>query len=208
MPDLALNDIVEMKIYCKSEAQISQNVLHYKVISKTGAVQTSLAAATVFSGNVQARMKACLCEEALYLGVTCQVIAPTRRPASLFNGDEGLGAFAGEQIPRQVSGLIKKLTNSAGKHGRGRVYVPFPSEAANLIDGTPDVAYVSFLAALATELSADVVVGAGGDITTLRPILWDRENSVDLPIVEWVPRSVWATQRRRGDTRHGDLSPF
>lgn len=206
--NLVVNDIVECKVYCQSAGQISQNIFHYRVANLTGDGATDQDAADKVDTNFAGPYKALLCNFAEYLGSSAQIIKPTRRPACFSNTSADSGTAGEEQIPRQVAGLIQLQTATASKHGRGRKFIPFPSEDDNEEDGKPSVGYVANLTALAIQLLTPMEVVGGGETATLQPVLYDRDAGTTLALIKYRVRSVWATQRRRGDTRHADLSPF
>jgi len=208
MAVIALNDVVEAKLYCQSQGQISQNVYHYKATAFVGTGGTDVQFVEVFSNAFSGALKDLLCQAAEFLGASVQVIKPTRRPAVFYSTDSGVGTVAGDVCPRQVAGLIKTLSAIAGKHGRGRKYIPFPSEASNSAFGIPENAYMSLLDDFASLIPQVRSCGGGGNTTSLTPVLLDRETDATTVISSAVPRQVWATQRRRSDVRHGDLSPF
>lgn len=205
---VAANDRLEVKFYCKSEGQFSVNTVHYRVDTVAGTSVTDAAVATKMSQYFNGRIMDVLSDGASFMGVTAQIIKPTRRPKILDTTGAGTGQFSGDQLPRQVCGLIKKQTALADRHGRGRFYVPFPPETANQPNGVPSAAYLSLLDDLATLLDDTIIVGSGGNTADLKPVVYDRKLNIAVDITLCSPASYWATQRRRSDVRGGDRPPF
>jgi len=205
---LEVTDVVELKFYARSEGQYSQNVRHYRVTTLTGTSATDQEAASDFAGMFPGALRACMCEDASYLGLSTQIIKNTRRPRILDVTGAAVGTFAGEQLPRQVAGLIRLGSEVASRSGRGRMYVPFPPETANQPNGVPSGAYRALLGDLAALLKTTVVVNGAAGTATLQPILYNRVTNGRIAITVAVDASVWATQRRRSDVRGGDAPPF
>lgn len=206
--DLSVNDKLEMKIYCRNEGQVSVNTRHYKVSALTGTGKTDADAAAEFSNQVAAAMRDCLAVGGTFLGISGQILRPIRRVKVVVTVDNGAGTFAGETLPRQVAGLIRLGSETASRHGRGRVYVPFPSEGANSVTGFPTGAYLTVLDVLRDKVTQNITVGAGANTVTLVPVLYHRPTGDTVQVTNGVSAQVWATQRRRSDIRGGDRSPF
>jgi len=110
----------------------------------------------------------------------------------------------------QVCGILKKITGSGGKTGRGRMYLPFPSEGSNAIGGVPSATYQTDGDALGAYIANNITVGTGGNTVTLAFAL-DKppyNSTTYKDILTCVTRDVWGTQRRRSFVNRGDQSPF
>lgn len=201
-------DLVEVKIYAHSEGQYSINTLHYAVTGVMGSTVTDAAFALSFETAVAPLLKDCMSAGAEYIGISAQIIRPVRRPAVAVNVLQGIGSVVGDVLPRQVAGLLRKKTSIASRHGRGRVYVPFPSEASNTAAGYPLLAYITALSALGAELDDVRVVNVAADSATFTPVVFNRTALTGISITEMQAASTWATVRRRADNRGADRAPF
>jgi hypothetical protein len=205
---VTLNDLLEVKVYCFSEGQYSINTLHYAVSGVVGVALFDSNLVIPLEASMSAEIKACLSAQAEYLGMSLQIVNPTRRPMVVANVGAGAGGVAGDVLPRQVAGLIRKRTSVASRHGRGRMYVPFPGEASNDTDGFPVAAYTAALNALGAIVDDPLAVTIGADTTTITPIILNRVALTGISITDCVAASTWATVRRRSDNRGADRPPF
>jgi len=200
MATLANDEVYEVRIFCDFDNQVSVNTLHYKIAAVVGAPsedQLAEAMDATFSGP----LGDCLNENAHYAGIGVSRIDPLPRRLTVYNNlGEGNGGVLGDPLPKQVCGVITKLTVNAGAHWRGRMYVPFPSESSNdPTTGHPAAAYLTSLEALATLLDNTIAVGAGGNTANAQPVLFQRETDSFTSITGHRRRLIWGTQRRRGD---------
>jgi len=206
--DLDVNQVLELKFYSHQRGQYAINTRHYRVSAKAGLGDTDVNAGIKLNTELAGAYIACLGNDAQFLGVSIQLIRNTRRPKTVLTTSAGDGGFEGEPLPRQVAGLIKVTTDEASRHGRGRMYVPFPPESANTNTGVPSGAYIDALNNLALKLDDLMVVGGGGNTVTLQPVLYNRATNAVIPVTSAGAAPVWATQRRRADVRGGDKPPF
>lgn len=205
---IAVGDVLEVKLYCASSNQRSINVRHYKCVNVAGTGATDIDFATRLATLLSAHYIALISSQAAYMGLSVQHVFPIRRPKTVNVVGNGIGGVQGEQLPRQTCGLIKLLSNTATRKGRGRMYVAFPGEADN--DGTahPSGDYADRLEALANDLIIQLVAGQLPNTSTLDPVLFNRPTGATIPVTDMQVRGVWATQRRRSDVAGGDREPF
>lgn len=206
--DLAVNNLLELKFYCHQRGQYTINTRHYRVTGIVGTGETDVNAGIKLNTELAGAFIACVGADAQFLGVSIQLVKPIRRPKTVLTTSAGDGGLEGEPLPRQVAGLIKVTTDEASRHGRGRMYVPFPTEAVNTATGVPSGAYVDALNNLALKLDDIITVGGGGNTATLQPVLWNRATDARIQVTGAAAAAVWATQRRRADIRGGDRPPF
>jgi len=204
----SINDVVEVKLYAHSEGQYSVNTLHYKVTAAAGGGSTDEIFAGELSDMFPDRLKAAMSVQATYEGLTVQIIRPTRRPRVINIVGRDVGGVAGDILPRQVAGLIQKRTTTASRSGRGRMFVPFPSETHNNPDGFPVIAYTDLLDLLATTMLTTVVSADGANTSTLVPCLYNRNTHATILLTGAISGSTWGTCRRRADVRGADKLPF
>lgn len=200
-------EILEMKIFCTLSNQVSINVRHYRVAAVTGVTVTDLSIALALSPVFATPYKAMLAAPATYKGVSIQVIKPVGFDAQFSSVGNGSGTGGDEALPPSNAGLIKLSTGLAGRKGRGRAYVPFPSESASNDQGECTTGYVTALDTLGTAFIATQVITAGGGTADLIPVLYNRVLGTGTTLTQRVSRGFFATQRRRTYLRHGDLIP-
>lgn len=206
--DLEVNQVLEAKLYAQSSGQYSVNTRHYRVTAIAGTGETDVNAAARIETELAPAFKACLNENANYLGLSLQIIRTIRRPKAVVTAGSGPGLIEGDALPRQVCGLITVLTDTASRNGRGRMYVPFPPESRNLATAVPNAEYLGELDSLAIKLDNVLVVGGGGNTASIQPVLYNRVTQAVIPVTGVRVAALWATQRRRSDIRGGDRPPF
>lgn len=209
MPLLAGNT-VEMRAYVKSGPQIAINVFHYRVFQVGATAATMAQLVELASLQFGPLYKALMTAQATFQGIVGQRIhpLPPDEPV-LSSAGAGAGTVAGDPLPLQTTGMITKKTGFAGRAFRGRVYVPFPGEGSNDLDGSPTAIYLGDLQLLADQFKADITVVAAGEPTTLRPILKNKNWPGQLTTVtSLLIRDKWAVQRRRGSYGQPNTSPF
>lgn len=205
---MAVGDIYEARFFCRFADQTSVNVRHWRVSAQSGAIPTAAAIALRLSQLTEAEYKAVLSIQAEFRGVGVRQLVVVPKPAEALDGSEaGNGTSVGDALPGQVAGLISLRTNFAGRSGRGRVYIPFPTEAQNDVDGEPTLAYIGNAQNLAAVLAQSWTLVAGTDSTTFQPIVWNRKLAQYTIITSSIVRTKWATQRRRGDFGRPNVSP-
>lgn len=204
----AVNDIVEVRFFCSAGSQYSINTRHFRCVAITGTSATEADLASDMAVDLAAGFKALLSLHARFEGLAVQIIRPTRRPAIVDVSQADVGEAAGDLLPTQTAGLIKFYSNVANRHGRGRMYFPFGGEGDNEPTGKPSDDYVSRLDTLGNDLLDVRVPGAAPNTATLDPVVYDRVSHATIDLIGYVPRTLWATQRRRSFLNGGDRIPF
>ncbi len=200
---LLAGDRIKVRVLCKCRDQVSTNVLHWRTrVIAAGPVTTADVAARL-DGLIAAPLRAILSVDATYVAVGVSRYWPL--PPTVEDTDitgTGLGAAGnGEALPTQICGIVTKLTANAGRKWRGRIYMPFPGEASNGLNGLPEVAYVAGLAAVGTVMTGFFNLLVGAAIYEFDPVL---QASGTPDAINWTVlagrtvRTVWATQRSRG----------
>lgn len=206
--NLAVNQIVQTKAYCRLDAQIGINVWHYLVTGIVGAPTDAHVAAQV-DGVVGTLYKSAMSKFARYQGVTAQIIKPTMYIPSQNNTSAGIGINDGDPIPAQAAGLVSLRSDLSGRKNRGRKYIPFPPEDYNNTSGDPSIDYQGILAGFASFWTSNLEVdGGGGNTAVLKPVVYHRATGTTTALTSYVVRKHWATQRRRGELNRGDVGPF
>jgi hypothetical protein len=222
----ALNDgfFYRCDVWCTSQEQASINRYFYKIVpgSITGGV-TEQDAADYWDTILGELYKGVLSEQAKYYGVGFKrVVGPTVPDPylpSYAHAHRGWGSTTGDQLPRQTCGLISRKVSSHGRHGKGRVYIPFPGEFDSDELAHPTEAYLGALQSLADaafQVGVGVAFGPGG--LTWVPALSNIIDSTTTPATWADPwyspvdiyhiRRLWATQRRRSDFGRPNVPPF
>lgn len=205
---LAVGDVLELAYVCQATPQFSVNVRHYKVASIGLLVATMEDAASFLSGVFGPLFAASLSANASFWGLKIVRIKPTRSQPFIFTDDRGVGTIAGDLLPRQTAAVIKLRTGAGGRSGRGRMFVPFPSEASNDADGTPLNGYRATVANLANALVATQDVAVGGRTASLEPVVFSRKANTSTLILDALVRTSWGTQRRRSEINRPDDDPL
>lgn len=223
---MPVGDVYRVRAYCYDNTltQVGINTWYLAVTAQvgTGALQAQIA--TSVDAAIAASYKACLSVNALYRGVTVQliytggaaVIPPPIDSPTVVNA--GAGTVAGNTLPAQVSGLISWQTSSAGRGYRGRVYIPFPGASAANAQGQMVAAYQASLGALAAAIFAAVSAGVGGNTSTLHLALQhDLTPAAPRPprhlysyplVTNFSEPLAFATQRRRGQFGRINILPI
>jgi len=201
-------DIVQVRIYCTMGNQTAVNVRHYAVTAKAGVGATPLEFAAQISAAVAGPYKGLMSSLADFHGVDAQVVWPIPGLAEGTIANAGPGTITGDPLPFQTCGLIALRTATPTRHGRGRVYIPFPAETDNSNTGVPSAGYVTALDLIGTQLFLPRTPGTGGNTNTLTPVIYNRVAHTALGVTQWISRLYWATQRRRGNFGRPNAPPF
>jgi hypothetical protein len=209
--NIVVGGVVRHVMYSKIAGQVSVTKRDYQCVSITGGSQIDGQSVVEMFDNYHATgMKNCMSFMATYYGSQLYYQTPVGlkpRPVST-TLNQGIGSDAGELLPTQSCGLISLYTDTLGKTGQGRVYVPFPAQDSIDSTGSPDALYLTDLTTLATSLIAPHVVPAGAVTGTFTPVLYIPGGEPPKPIIRFVVRDAFATQRRRGAFGRLNANPF
>lgn len=209
MATIAVGDIYQVRIVTALGSQLGEMIMHYECTAVAGTSSTDSALAVLIDAAAAPLVKPLLTNAASYQGVGVQRIFPTPRLREVVvTTGSGGGTGGASALPSQVSGLIKKVSATAGRSSQGRNYVPFPDESQNQASGIPAPAYVGDLFALGNSMIGPFTPGGGGNTATLKQVIYNRINGGTAEVTEVIPAGVWATQRRRGDFGKSNIIPF
>jgi len=195
-----IGQVVELRIFCSEQEQLSVNVRHFQVIARAGVGVTQSIVAAYYAAILPALMKALLPATARYRGLSVRRLFPGALPTECFDDTgNGVGDVAGEALPKQVAGLLSFYSVTAGRSGRGRLYAPFPAEEDNDSTMQPTAGYVVRLSELGDALTGVDEPGGAGNTVQLQSVLYARDSHITTTFLTWKARDRWATQRRRGD---------
>lgn len=140
-----------------------------------------------------------------YRGTRLQILDGNPPPIAVKStGNAGAGLVAQDPLPSQASGLVTKLTNTSGRTGRGRLYLPFWPEGTNDASGFPSAAAQVQMDNIAAVTLTPWAVVIGAVTVTVQPVLLNRALLTTIDITSWTPRGRWATQRRRSEINRAD----
>lgn len=205
---MPIGDVLQARFVTRFAEQAGIIVRHWRISAVSGAEQTLTAIATNLGNVTGLLLRNLMTSSASYVFVGVSKIRPL--PVSLevtSTVQAGVGDHAGDALPRQVSGLISLRSALAGKRNRGRSYVPFPPESDNALNAVPTASYVTRLGLLRDELLLSPrIVGPAPNETTLIPVVFRRVAGTTQDLILGLPRTVWATQRRRGSFGRPDFA--
>lgn len=209
-------DVYELTLHTQHDEQTGVIRRYYRQVNTTGTGPSQALIAGRFGTQWPVPLKNCMSAQAAYEGLKVSRVLPVPRTrASIDVVGAGAGASAADSLPRQSRGIITLRTAFAGPGYRGRIYVPFPSEAFNTVDGVPTAAYITALDVLATVATATQVgIGGAGNQADLIPIIWhlptgspnDPTLRVAYDLTDFLSRGRWATQRRSGSYGRPNVS--
>lgn len=206
---MAVGDVWKISIWCTLGNQAAVNVRYYRVRLQPGGDMTAISVAGFFNTTFSTPYRAVMSVNAFFYGVHAMKWRPAPPQVGAVSATAGQGGtVAGDVLPGQVSGLISLRTTNATRRGRGRVYIPFPSEADTGAQGNPTAAYLTNLGNLAGVFDNEVAAIGGGTDTTFTPVIFGRARPAT-PVLPALPEIItdvtvataanrFATQRRRG----------
>jgi len=207
-------DIAEVSCFTKFDEQVGINRWHFN-ISITAGTATDEDVLNALEPPVRTVYQALLSSVSEFSGIGVVVwrAAVKQTNALYLPSPPASGGVAGDPLPGQVSGLIKKVSNLPGKKAYGRCYIPFPGEADNSVAGRPVAGYVTRLDALADYMFAPgSFVGPNGVFSLASRHKWQVSGPPPLygfaTITQMIARESWATMRSRGDYGAANVLPW
>jgi len=142
-----------------------------------------------------------------FRGAQAQKVFPLPKGATFNASDPAAGTRSTEPLPPQTCGVISLKTALAGRHFRGRIYLPFPAENDNGVTHIPSATYITNASTLMTGIFVTTgVVGATGT-TNMKPVIFNRLTGGTTDVVSGRVREGWGTQRRRSYFGQHNLPP-
>jgi len=204
-------DVVKALTICQVPGQVSINARQYQLVqsSQSGEL-TSTNFLAAFAPQMHSYLVPLMAQEATYYGNMLYLDTPHATPGwrpDSRGAERSVGTGGVGLLPHQTSGLISLYTNTIGKKGQGRIYVPFPPQITNGADGNPTAQYVTKLDELGMFLAGSIMVTVGAVTHMFLPVLY-KKGGVPYQINTYQSRSGWATQRRRGNFGPTNELPF
>jgi len=193
-------DVIEATYSWTLGNQRGLNAIHYRVVSTSTIVTELSEVATALQTAIGALALAIVPPPVEFAGVAMQRLFPGT-PSFRWSGGTpvGPGTFAGTPAAKQIAAVITKMTEKGGRAYRGRVYVPFPSKAAEDTDATPTDAYLEAIQNLYDGLLSQLTIAAPSGTAVLKCILLHRESDTYDDVTSIRYNDKFGTQRRRGD---------
>jgi len=200
---IADGDLLEAKLLFKSDRDGALNVRHFRaVIQGAGGTFTHAQAAQAIKTQYGPFYAPMMASVARLVFVTVQRLSPLPKTDAEFSNDVPVSGTSGsDMLPRQTCGLLSLRTGVSGRKNRGRMYIPYPSEAMNTDQAFPTAAYVTLLTAMGTNVLDDVDIGTPTAGFILQPIIYHRATNTATSIISTIAREDWATQRRRNNNK-------
>ncbi len=196
--NVALNDIIEVVVRCQLNDQAGINVRHFRASAVVGLVtydQIAQGVATTLEPNYTDLM----CDPSLFIRCSARRVKPLPHTPFTDSADLDVNGTAGaDPAPSQCTGIISFYSDVAGRKGRGRAYIPFPSTSSVDADGKPVAGYLTNILALANVMSSVITVAPGGASVDLTPVIFHRTLATSDDITRVKTPAKFATQRRRG----------
>lgn len=204
--------LAQFVVHAVPSQQVSISNRYYKVgIVIVPGVVTFGDVATDLDTFMAGVWKALLYNSAFYHGCRVRRMLPANTDAwETSTAGGGAGTAGAVALPTQTAGLVRLKTAHLGKHGEGRIYVPFPAAADNITDGVPRVGYISAAVALGGRMSTQriIVGGTGGQIAVTPIITSPPAFTTQYDVTDSGAADAWATQKRRGSFGRFNVPPF
>jgi len=212
----AAGDILQIRVGCSTATQEGLNVLHYRVAATANGGLSLQNIADQLDANFAAVWKNWMPASAQYRGVGATNISGERTNEFIAITRAGPGIALGDLLPTQVTGLITFRTELAGRHFRGRMYPPFPSEGFTGPDATMNATGTAAIVAIGTVVGPSRTLTVGAVADTLALVVLHRPTparpippaSLTTDVTTITPILGFATQRRRGDFGRQNQPPF
>lgn len=206
-PATAVGDIFRVVVFCRVNDQNGLNVSYWKTTAITGVAKTIQGLADGLSTLLAVDLKALLCTEAEYLGLSMQRVVGGSTDPYTTSVSTGFGTAGDELMSSQTAGVFKLTTGLMGRTHRGRKYIPFPCEDSNDAAGVPSAGYLGNAATYAAKYVDDQNIGAGGDISSITAGLYHKASGIFDTFTNFTMRKNWGTQRRRSQINRPDARP-
>jgi len=206
--DVLIVEWVEQYV-AKQQIAVQRRMWLVDGITGVGAV-TFQDVATALDLWVASRLRACMANEAVYLGARVRRNFPVGTDQwAVSTTSGGIGTGGAGSIPAQVCPLITLLSDQIGKASEGRIYLPFPPVASLTVDGDWTAGMLTAIIAVAGRFAGTTTVaGTGTAVATLVPVLCRYHVDDTIEITGFRVGATGATQRRRSAYGRYNKPPF
>jgi len=190
-----------IEILLQEDGQEVQTNIDYAAISGVPVPGEELALLAAFDAQVFAHLAAVFTTSTVIHGYKVTCLTDITRIPKYGAAFGASGTVAGNHIPLEMSAIMRKLTNTKGQHGAGRMYFPAvpssfltPATNANELNAAAVTAY----GLLGTDFLAALTVGAKTFFANLvtRPST-NINYTLGQIILSFTPVALLGTQRRR-----------
>jgi len=207
--NLAVNDVIRMRVCCYTPQQISMNILHFKIAAIVGTF-TDQDFANQADIAIRAAYKGIMAPAASYRGVGVSRLQPNPTSEVIQVGSAGAGTTGTELLPLQMSGIVGFYDGTRGRAHRGRAFIGFVSQNYLASDGTPTNTFLnSTLPNLMATFSPSLVMVSGLNGATATHSLYHRglvPFTTAVTLLKYPPK--FAGQHRRGSYGKPNVLPF
>jgi hypothetical protein len=206
--------VIRFTMWTQFGAQAGVNVHHYKI---AGAVPANMSWADIFVAlfnNFKVAFPACFSNKATWMVDELREEIPVKSVTYTDAIIGGAGLLTDQPLPRQVTGLLRKITTEAKRNNTGRTYVPFPTVACFANEQSITVGYQGQLGAYGVAIDNDVSVGTPPNNVLLIPVVFHAKRMKPVPVAPYAVSvsnveviNTSATQRRRGNYGRPNLVP-
>ncbi len=217
---LAAGQLVQLRVWTQwgGAVQAAVNTSWYLVSGVGSPAATDADVASFMDNLIAPFMKPLIHNVSRYQGVQaiiCSGTAPNKAvnvPASAIT-NAGVGTGGAVPMAGQVCGILRFQTILAGSAGRGRWYLPFPSQTADSGGGSASAAYIAAGMSLGNVVGVDQPITVGGRTATLLRVIRHGKNKAEIyppptPVNSFSVDNTWATQKRRGSFGRHNVSPI
>ena len=206
---LIVGQVLVAKYHSWQSPQLGLNIRRLRITEITGGTTVlQQDCADALSVVVGPLLRANMTEHAEYRGLTMKIHGGTTVQDISIAG-AGIGSIQGEALPAQVSGIITLKTDSAGRAGRGRMYIPFPSEEDSDQAFGPMAGYMQGLVGIgAYHANEQSITIPGGSMKIRFGLYIPFGADFTKDFTGYNARQKWATQRRRGSYGRPNSLPF
>lgn len=206
--ELAVGDRIRVTFASRMFNQNGLNVQWYQVIEKGAGLFSDLDFVQKINFDAAAGYQVLLNENAKYYGTRVQVLTDPLGVPQVEYATPTAGGRTGDPLPSQIACLVSQKTNMAGRHYRGRKYIPFASEQDVDAAGKFTAAYQVLVAQLLELLYGRLTFTVGGTILKADPIIQPKPPLPPALVERNVIREYPSQMRTRSQLRRSDLPPF
>lgn len=192
-------DIVQLTVQAHQGSQLGEIVLNFRLSDFTG-IPTDEDVAAFFDNNAASDFTPLIANTANYVGTAARILSRGGTFAPQFANTNAAAGLGGSQpLPGQVSGLVKYTTDTSGRIGHGRSYVPFPTVSE--LGGTttnPTAGYIANVAAFVSDYAPFFTVLGGGGSAVAKLVVLTASTLAYRLVTGFLVEQGFATQRRRG----------